>query len=71
MPDWNPAEIIGIKPKELSSSLYKELITNKVWAENRDNYGYKDIKSNHLMTNFLGTPYIDVRVDFNLDTENN
>ena len=43
----------------------KELITNKVWAENRDNYGYKDIKSNHLMTNFLGTPYIDVRVDFN------
>ena len=45
MPDWNPAEIIGIKPKELSSSLYKELITNKVWAENRDNYGYKDIKS--------------------------
>lgn len=65
MPDWNPAEIIGIKPKELSSSLYRELITNKVWAENRDDYGYRNVRSNHLMTNFLGTPYIDVRVDFN------
>ena len=65
MPDWNPAEIIGIKPKELSNSLYRELITNKVWAENRDDYGFKNVKSNQLMTNFLGTPYVDIRVDFN------
>jgi len=65
MPDWNPAEIIGIKPKRLSSSLYEELITDFIWAKNRNNYGFNDMTSNHLMSNFLGTPYIDVRVDFN------
>ena len=32
MPDWNPAEIIGIKPKPLALSLYQELITNFIWA---------------------------------------
>ena len=35
MPDWNPAEIIGIRPKPLDLSLYKELITDHVWAKNR------------------------------------
>ncbi|MBD1139681.1 hypothetical protein IDH15_00195 [Pelagibacterales bacterium SAG-MED38] len=65
MPDWNPAEIIGIKPKPLALSLYQELITNSVWAENRDELGYRNLKSNRLMTTFLGTPFIDLRVDFN------
>ena len=33
MPDWNPAEIIGIKPKPLALSLYRELITDHIWAK--------------------------------------
>ncbi len=65
MPDWNPAEIIGKKPRPLALSLYQELITDHVWAENRVNYGYKNLKQFHLMTTFYGTPYIDVRIDFN------
>lgn len=65
MPDWNPAEIIGIKPKPLSTSLYRELITDHVWALNRKDLGFRDVTSNHLMTNFFGTPFIDIRVDFN------
>ena len=65
MPDWNPAEIIGIKPKPLALSLYQELITDHVWAENRKLYGYKDLSQFHLMTTFYGTPFVDVRVDFN------
>ncbi len=65
MPDWNPAEIIGIKPMPLALSLYQELITNNIWAENRRNYGYLDVSDSHLMTTFYGTPYIDVRTDFN------
>ena len=32
MPDWNPAEIIGIRPKPLALSLYSELITDSIWA---------------------------------------
>ena len=65
MPDWNPAEIIGTKPKTLSLSLYQELITNSVWANQRFNYGYRDITNNHLMTTFFGTPFVDIRIDFN------
>jgi glutamine kinase len=65
MPDWNPAEIIGIKPKPLDLSLYKELITDHVWAKNRKFFGYKDVTSSHLMTTFFGVPFVDLRVDFN------
>ncbi len=65
MPDWNPAEMIGTRPKPLALSLYRELITDTVWANQRKSYGYRDMSSNQLMTTFLGTPYIDIRVDFN------
>ena len=65
MPDWNPAEIIGSKPRPLALTLYKELITDHVWAEHRDRYGYRNVKMHHLMTSFFGTPFVDVRVDFN------
>ena len=65
MSDWNPAEMIGVKPSPLSSGLYSELITDEVWAEQRSNYGYKDVRPNPLMLNLGGSPYIDLRVDFN------
>ncbi len=65
MPDWNPAEIIGLRPKRLALSLYKAIITDNIWAYQRDNYGYKDLRSHPLMHSFLGMPYIDVRVSLN------
>jgi phosphohistidine swiveling domain-containing protein len=65
MPDWNPAEIIGTKPRPLAVSIYKELITDHIWSKQRNNYGYKDVESHHLLTNFFGTPFVDVRIDFN------
>ena len=40
MPDWNPAEIIGEFPRPMSFSLYKLLITNKVWSDARSEMGY-------------------------------
>ena len=70
MPDWNPAEIIGVKPRRLSLSLYKEFITDNIWAYQRDNYGYLNLRSHPLMVSFLGVPYIDVRVDFNFIPKN-
>ena len=42
MPDWNPAEIIGINPKPLSFDLYKELITDEIWPLSRKLIGYRD-----------------------------
>ncbi|SES85051.1 Phosphoenolpyruvate synthase/pyruvate phosphate dikinase [Natronincola peptidivorans] len=65
MPDWNPAEIIGLRPKKLSISLYKELIMDNTWAYQRDNYGYRNLRSHPLMVSFLGIPFIDVRITFN------
>ena len=65
MPDWNPAEIIGVCPKPLALSLYKELVTDSTWAYQRHNYGYRNLRSYPLLLNFGGRPYIDVRVSFN------
>jgi glutamine kinase len=65
MPDWNPAEIIGVRPWPLSLSLYRELITDTIWAYQRDNYGYQNLRSFPLLVSFHGLPYIDVRVSFN------
>ena len=65
MPDWNPAEIIGVRPKPLAMSIYGKLITDGVWAYQRDNYGYKNLRSHPLMLGFCGLSYIDIRVGFN------
>ena len=56
MPDWNPAEIIGRKPKPLALSLYRELVTNKIWAYQRDNYGYKNLRSFPLLKEIFTIP---------------
>ena len=42
MPDWNPAEIIG-KNQTLAFSLYRHLITNDIWPQQRYEFGYKDV----------------------------
>ena len=56
MPDWNPAEIIGKRPKPLAMSLYQDLITDSIWAYQRHNYGYRNC-SYPLMLNFSGVPH--------------
>lgn len=65
MPDWNPAEIIGIRPRPLALSLYRDLVTDAIWAYQRHNYGYRNLRSFPLMPHFFGLPYIDVRLSFN------
>lgn len=65
MPDWNPAEILGVRPQKLAISLYKELVTDDIWAHQRNDYGYRDLTMHPLMVSFCGIPYIDVRVTFN------
>lgn len=65
MPDWNPAEIIGVRPKPLSLSMYRDFVTDNIWAYQRHNYGYRNLRSFPLMPHFFGLPYIDVRLSFN------
>lgn len=61
MPDWNPAEIIGTRPKPLAFSLYRHLITNDVWAQQRAEFGYKDVRPLPLIISFSGQPFVDAR----------
>ena len=62
MPDWNPVEIIGKYPSQLSVSLYKYLITDNIWAKARSIMGYKNMTGNKLMHIICGQPYIDTRL---------
>ena len=63
MPDWNPAELIGLVPRELSCSLYKTLITDGVWANARTDMDYSE-PNKKLMEVFAGHPFVDVGTSF-------
>ena len=63
MPDWNPAEMIGFQPNNLSYSIYKKIITDTAWNIARKEMGYKEVLR-PLMYNFTGKPYIDARLSF-------
>jgi choline kinase len=65
MTDWNPAEIVGTNPKRLALSLYRYLVTDEVWARQRAEYGYRDVRPCPLLVDFVGHPYVDVRASFN------
>ncbi len=64
MSDWNPAEIVGTKPGRLAFSLYRHLITDDVWAQQRAEYGYRDVRPSPLLVDVIGHPYVDVRATF-------
>ena len=65
MPDWNPAEMIGVLPAPLAASLYRELITKRVWSRARERMGYRKMPNVDLMISLFGRPYIDVRNSVN------
>ena len=51
MSDWNPVEMLGSKPKPLSVSLYRHLISYRVWKTSRDVLGYYTPSEDHLIRN--------------------
>ena len=63
MTDWNPAEIIGEKPKNLDYSLYDFLIMKSSWNKGRIILGYNNVEK-HLMENFSGRGYVNVVASF-------
>lgn len=65
MADWNPAELIGVRPKPLALSLFKELISDNIWAYERSNLGYRNLRSFPIAIELCGQPFVDVRVSFN------
>jgi hypothetical protein len=65
MPDWNPAELIGVRPRPLAASLYCHTLTDAAWAEARHRQGYRDLRGHPLVVLLGGQPYVDVRLSFN------
>lgn len=65
MPDWNPAEMIGVVPRPLALSLYRTLITKSTWRIARENMGYHSMPPVELMISLFGRTYIDVRCSLN------
>lgn len=60
---WNPAEIIGTNPRPLDYSLYRELITARIWNEGLRVLGYTAI-DDELMQKIGNKPYISVNYCF-------
>ncbi|MEZ5730013.1 MAG: PEP/pyruvate-binding domain-containing protein [Burkholderiaceae bacterium] len=65
MPDWNPAELLGLTPRPLAMGLFRELITRDSWRVARAQMGYRHPPDCDLMVDVLGHPYVDVRASFN------
>lgn len=64
MSDWNPAEMIGERPRPLAFSLYERLITRTTWRTARARMGYHDPAGESLMFLLGHQPFIDVRNSF-------
>ena len=64
MPDWDPAELIGLVPRELSCSLYKTLITDGSVGQRKNRYGLFGTQQKKLMEVFAGHPFVDVGTSF-------
>ena len=65
MPDWNPAEMIGVVPNPLSMSLYRKLITKSSWRLAREKMGYRKLPNVELMVSLFGRAFIDIRNSIN------
>jgi glutamine kinase len=60
---WNPAEIIGDRPDNLSYSIYQHLILNNAWNKGLVPLGYRKI-DRPLMVRLGNKPYIEVETSF-------
>jgi len=58
MADWNPAEMLGLRPMPLDVSLYDELIMRGAWADGRMSVGWCEPNDRSLMAVVAGRPYV-------------
>lgn len=58
MADWNPAEMLGLRPMPLDISLYDELIMRGAWADGRVSIGWCEPSELNLMAVVAGRPYV-------------
>ena len=56
---WNPVEVIGANPRPLDYSIYKEIITSKIWRDAIASFGYSD-EAPDLMHRIGNRPYLSI-----------
>jgi hypothetical protein len=63
MSDWNPAELLGVHPRPLSTAMFQDLIGDGVWWEARSRLGYAacPVPRLPLIRPVLGRPMVDLR----------
>ncbi len=61
MSDWNPAELLGGRPRPLAVSLFDHVITEKTWSAARARLGYHHPAGVGLLKVIAAHPYTDVR----------
>jgi glutamine kinase len=61
MSDWNPAELIGERPRKLAADLFDYFIAKKTWYQARIALGYAAICTEPLLDWVAGRPYVNVR----------
>lgn len=60
MADWNPAEMLGLRPMPLDISLYDELVMRGAWADGRASIGWHEPSDRNLMAVVAGRPYVKI-----------
>lgn len=65
MPDWNPAELLGVHPSPLALGMFRVLVADRTWHEARAELGYQRLRRAPLVRVLAGRPYVDVRASFN------
>lgn len=61
MTDWNPAEILGVRPLPLDVSLYDEILMKSAWSEGRASVGWARPEDTNLLAVVAGRPYVKIR----------
>lgn len=61
MADWNPAEMLGARPRPFATSLYRTLVTDQAWLKARTSLGYRSVEPSNLIIEIAEKPYVDVR----------
>lgn len=64
MADWNPAEMLGDRPRPMTASLYQRVVTNAAWLQGRVALGYRDVGPGPLVKLLAEKPYVNLRMSF-------
>lgn len=58
MADWNPVEILGVRPSVLANSIFEKYISRSNWIKSRKEMGYYSPEQDNLCYEVSGSLYV-------------